>query len=343
MRSTSHAALLGLLVLWLAPAARTQAPDDLARLRSENEALRRELSATRSRLEALEALVRERLGGEPWTAPGAAPPGSPPDPTLQLARLSDDRRTLLVPDLRLPEDAGAAGSIELVEALLAGCRDLPLGHSAGAVTALASRLGAFDPGPQGGFLVPSAAWKPLAQGQAHAYPQRRHLEAVLRELAPCLGGARLVSVSEAARGPAAAPRIGAQLASRAGPLELELVAARVNGRLLLVRLEVPWFETNARAGLEELRRLLAASTLRGDPAPLPSPSALEAGGVRVLAQADPRTLRLPGYELRFDRLAGGEWGAVAQPLLEGGVTLSIGPLPQHDPRKAPYRVRPVGE
>lgn len=342
MRSTELVLLLGLLgapLLAQEPAA-PESPGE-ARLRVENEALRRELEATRDRLEALEALVRERLGpaGEAWTAPGQRPPETPPGPLLQPARLSSDESTLLVPDLRLPEDAGAAGPAELVDALIEGCRALPLDLPEGPLTGLASRLGAFEPTPQGAFLVPPRAWAPLATGSAAAYPQRRQLEGELRQLAPCLSGARLTSVTIQPGAPPAAPRLEARLDCPNGPIRLHLTTARVNGRLLLVRVRVPWFEANARAALGGVARLLSSRTRQGEPLELPSPAELELVGARVLDRPDPFTLRLPGYQVRFQRLAQGEWGAEAEPLLDGAPRLAIGPLPGHDPRRAPYQVR----
>lgn len=314
MRSISRILGAGLLLVALAGPAGAQGRDELRRLRDENATLRRELQEARARLREL-----ERRAG-----PGEG------------ARGPDEARTLQVPELRLADDAGAADALELAEELLRGLQALPDPPPPGAASELASRLGAYTPDPPGELLVPEPAWREARGDQPR--PGRGALEATLTELLPLLRGAAW-SGGPALGDPGPFLEVGLELRGARGPVQLELEAVRLNGRLLLVRVRVPWFQAHARAALEVARRGLASQVLRGEPVRLPAPGELAADGVQELLWEDPRTLRLPGYRVRFELPRRGEWGAVAEPLLPGEPPLQVGPLPGHDPRRDPYRVR----
>ena len=132
-------------------------------------------------------------------------------------------------------------------------------------------------------------------------------------------------------------RLSLVLQSSAGRVEVEGLAARIQGRWLLVESRSESFGGHARAVLEALYAVAHGGVPQLDDALI---AKLEAAGVVGVELAGRQRLRLPLYTVELETLPNGEWGAWARPLTPAYPTLLIGPLPgRHDPLKNPYRVR----
>lgn len=306
MRSTERLALVIVFACAAAPAR----ADELTRLRSENEQLRRDLAETRARVAELETLL------------GRLAP-TPQDATV----------------MRMPPDAGATTPADLADELLAGVTALGSPVAPGALTELSTRLGPFAPGPRGEFLVATDAWQAVRPDGAPVAPDRFVLEQALDALRLTASGRRLVGLE--LHGGDAAPHLQLRLAAEGAAARVDVYTVRVDGRLLVVAVRLPWLEDNARAALGVLRQTLGTRPGRTGAAALPSPTTFAAADVVVGPVSDERALELPGYRLSVQALPNGEWGAVAEPIAGAGRRLTCGPIPgEHDPRRDPYRVRP---
>jgi hypothetical protein len=217
--STSRVLASVLLLLLASGSAPAQSPTQdeglrgqLERVLGENAVLRHELRTLQERLSALEErlgeqrtqfheydqrLVRHEERLDEWPLAGANGPGDPAPGSL-TARLAEDYQNVLLPELRLGDDAGASGPEDLV-ALLHGALRAPeaRGDDAGAQatrrTAI-QRLAAYDPGPGHVFLVPAALWDGVRPEGAARSPALGELESILSALGPALVDSDLTRV-----------------------------------------------------------------------------------------------------------------------------------------------------